>query len=203
MSEIQILRCKRCGCPSVKWSKTNAGKWYLQTFVREVSSDPYARRMNSIGVPHRCETHATHSSLEEHQALYYATQERNDRETPAERRAREIAEDNAAEIAFQVWEDDANAAAFRAEMDRQYAMVGWTDEMAQAEREAEARAFLSDPDLRCGHEECDMEPCSLQGTLPRPPRGAALSEIRAWDKSQARARMARIQAREKREAVVW
>lgn len=61
-------------------------------------------------------------------------------------------------------EDDANAEAFRAEMDRQYAMVGWTDEMAQAEREAEARAFLSDPDYRrfCGHEECDMEPCSLR-----------------------------------------
>ena len=40
-------------------------------------------------------------------------------------------------------EDDANADAFRAEMDRQYAMVGWTAEMAQAEREAEERGFLS------------------------------------------------------------
>jgi len=40
-------------------------------------------------------------------------------------------------------QDDAAEAAFRAEMDRQYALVGWTDEMAQAEREAEERAFLS------------------------------------------------------------
>jgi hypothetical protein len=45
-------------------------------------------------------------------------------------------------------EDDRNADAFRAEMDRQYALVGWTDEMAAAERAAEERAFLSDPDLR-------------------------------------------------------
>ena len=180
MSEQKILRCNRCGCAGVRWEKTQAGKWYLAVDAG-VLDDPAARRYAAVARkrPHSCTSHPDYCGGKCREIQRFARMDALQ-----------------ARIAAEVAEDEANAAAFRAEMDRQYAMVGWTDEMAQAEREAEARAFLSDPDLRCGHEECDMEPCSLQGTLPRPPRGAALSEIRAWDKSQAAVRMARIRARE-------
>lgn len=50
-------------------------------------------------------------------------------------------------LAFrEVDEDEANAAAFREEMSRQYELVGWTTEMAYAEREQEAAGFLSGMD---------------------------------------------------------
>lgn len=66
------LRCKRCGCPSVRWMQTRAGKWYLAARVFEADNGAYAGAMSKV--PHKCSTHtAVHSvAVEEHQAAYYA-----------------------------------------------------------------------------------------------------------------------------------
>ncbi len=69
-----MLRCKRCGCPSVRWMQTRAGKWYLAVRVFDAINPAYAGAM--VKVPHKCDAHARHSiELEEHQAGFYHYQE--------------------------------------------------------------------------------------------------------------------------------
>lgn len=73
MAGREPLRCKRCGCPSVRWAQTNAGKWYLAISIINESGDAYTNGINRNRIPHQCKSHETHNvALEDHRAAFYA-----------------------------------------------------------------------------------------------------------------------------------
>jgi hypothetical protein len=93
-----------------------------------------------------------------------------------------------ARIDREIQEEDAHAAIYLMNMEERAHEAGAhvdvsldCPECLFALRVAQREAAKAAEEGRCGHEACDGEPCQ------KPPRGAALSSIRAWDRAQSRA----------------